>query len=112
MAATITLSIPATCTECGAALPAGSSARYYSANHIYGIGCHASKPSARRGQPTSRTAARSSRRRLGAFIAAGRFGSEPLGQSLSRLDPHGLYTADGTRIGVSCGCEDYPCCGH
>jgi len=37
---------------------------------------------------------------------------EPLGQTLSRLDPYGVYTADGRRMGSTCGCEDYPCCGH
>lgn len=34
------------------------------------------------------------------------------GAVLSRLDPHGIYTPDGRKIGSSCGCEDYPCCGH
>ena len=34
------------------------------------------------------------------------------GMLLSRMDPHGLYTQDGRKIGSSCHCEDYPCCGH
>ena len=38
--------------------------------------------------------------------------SEPLGLTLSRLNPHGVFTPDGRKIGSTCGCEDYPCCGH
>ncbi len=28
------------------------------------------------------------------------------------LNPHGVFTPDGRQIGSTCGCEDYPCCGH
>jgi len=35
-----------------------------------------------------------------------------VGHYLSSRDKYGIYTGDGTRIGVNCGCEDYPCCGH
>ena len=38
--------------------------------------------------------------------------SSCLGAQYSRVDPTGLYTADGVKIGSSCHCEDYPCCGH
>lgn len=37
---------------------------------------------------------------------------EPLGLTLSRLNPHGVFTPDGQQIGSTCRCEDYPCCGH
>ena len=37
---------------------------------------------------------------------------EPLGLTLSRLNPHGVFTPDGRQIGSTCGCENYPCCGH
>ena len=38
--------------------------------------------------------------------------SEPLGLTLSKLNSHGVFTPDGQKIGSTCGCEDYPCCGH
>ena len=37
---------------------------------------------------------------------------EPTGLVYSRLDPTGVYAHDGTKLGSTCGCEDYPCCGH
>lgn len=38
--------------------------------------------------------------------------AEPLGLTYSRLDPTGVYSMDGRRIGrIHCGHEDYPCCG-
>lgn len=37
---------------------------------------------------------------------------EPLGLTYSRLNPHGIFTSNGQQIGSTCGCEDYPCCGH
>lgn len=37
---------------------------------------------------------------------------EPLGMTMSRYNPHGIFTVDGRQVGSSCGCEDYPCCGH
>ena len=37
---------------------------------------------------------------------------EPLGMTLSRHDPYGVYTPAGVKIGSTCNCEDYPCCGH
>lgn len=36
----------------------------------------------------------------------------PLGYILSCQDPYGVYTPDGRKIGSTCHCEDYPCCGH
>lgn len=36
----------------------------------------------------------------------------PLGYVLSCQDPYGVYTPDGRKIGSTCNCEDYPCCGH
>ncbi len=40
------------------------------------------------------------------------FGNETPGMIMSRLNPHGVFTPDGRQIGSTCGCEDYPCCGH
>lgn len=37
---------------------------------------------------------------------------EPLGMTMSRLNPNGIFTPDGQQIGSTCHCEDYPCCGH
>ena len=34
------------------------------------------------------------------------------GARASAADPYGFYTRDGRKIGSSCGCIDYPCCGH
>ena len=34
------------------------------------------------------------------------------GRLNSILDPYGVFTPDGEKIGSTCGCEDYPCCGH
>lgn len=36
----------------------------------------------------------------------------PAGLIASCNDPYGIYTPDGRKIGSSCNCEDYPCCGH
>ena len=85
---TITLKREGTCADCGAKLNAGTRARWYRDGRTYGFDCH-------------QQAARPARR------------SEPLGQTYSRLDPGGFYTADGRLLGrTRCGCEDYPCCGH
>ena len=37
---------------------------------------------------------------------------EPLGMTMSRYDRHGVYLPNGQKIGSTCKCEDYPCCGH
>jgi hypothetical protein len=91
MAKTLTLKKPATCADCGAALPAGTKARYYNASHIYGLTCHEQKP---RNRPARRFANR--------------------GHRASHYDPTGFYTADGTLLGRQNArgrCEDAPCCG-
>jgi hypothetical protein len=90
---TMTLTHQAKCADCGAELSAGTSVRGgYRSGAVYGLDCHAKAP-----------AAKPRRTR----------GYEPLGQRRSRYDRYGVYAADGTCIGrVSCGCEDYPCCGH
>ena len=47
-----------------------------------------------------------------ALVGEGQMGRRPQGYYASRRDPGGLYTPGGRCIGrVSCGCEDYPCCG-
>jgi hypothetical protein len=90
MTTTMTLTQSAACAQCGAALPAGATVRGpYRNGAVYGIACHSKAP------------VRRARR------------DACLGQRLSRYDKGGLYTPDGRLIGrVSCGCEDYPCCGH
>jgi len=94
MPKTITLRRPATCAECGADLPAGTQARYYNAHHIYGLDCHDYRP----------------RRRIDYSRRNGGFTCK--GELYSNLDPVGIYAPDGTKMGSTCGCEDYPCCGH
>ncbi len=84
----ITLRYAAVCADCGAKLEKGDRARYYGRGRVYGVDCHESAP---RGRYTE---------------------GEPIGQTLSRYDRYGAYTADGTKLGSCCGCEDYPCCGH
>ena len=37
----IILKFPGTCADCGAALPVGSTARWYGRGRIYGLSCHA-----------------------------------------------------------------------
>jgi ribosomal protein L37AE/L43A len=41
MAKIISLKWPATCSDCGAKLPAGAKARWYGKGHVYGTTCHA-----------------------------------------------------------------------
>ena len=88
---TITLKYAGTCRDCGAKLEAGSRATWYGRGKVYGLDCHERSP-------------RSSRPKFD--------GSEPLGLTYSKLDKYGVYAADGTHMGSTCGCEDYPCCGH
>lgn len=86
---TITLRRSATCAECGTELQPGTRASWYRNGAVYGLSCHERKSM----RKYSRT--------------------EPLGLTYSKHDPSGFYTSAGRLIGrVSCGCEDYPCCGH
>jgi len=39
-------------------------------------------------------------------------GYDCIGHYYSSVDPHGVYTPEGRKLGSTCGCEDYPCCGH
>jgi hypothetical protein len=84
---TITLKRAANCQECGARLPVGTRARWYRSGKVYGLECHAKRDT-------------------------GYQEGEPLGLTYSRYDRYGIYAHDGTKLGSSCGCEDYPCCGH
>ncbi len=83
---------PATCADCGASLPKGAEVRYYGSKQVYGLHCH-------RGEAVARALRREAE---GADV----------GEVASILNPHGAFTPDGEQIGSSCGCEDYPCCGH
>jgi len=89
----ITLKFAGRCADCGADLPVGSKAKWCGRGRVYGIGCH-EKPAD-----------------LPARTRIYREG-EPLGLTYSRLDCFGVYTPDGQKIGSTCGCIDYPCCGH
>lgn len=90
MAKTITLKYAGVCADCGARLPAGSRARWYGRGKVYGLTCHARRDT---GQIPYRE-------------------GEQEGLTRSRYDRYGVYTPDGRRIASTCGCIDYPCCGH
>lgn len=47
-----------------------------------------------------------------AIVSSRDYFDKPLGYTLSCQDPYGIYTPDGQKIGSTCRCEDYPCCGH
>ena len=112
----------AKCRDCGAALPAGTLAKWYGRGRIYGIDCHdrngartATVPGtdytgpdfvALEADAAEKDAARVTRavQREAAGACAG--------EVASLLDRYGAYTPDGVKIGSGCGCEDYPCCGH
>jgi hypothetical protein len=79
------------CRDCGAALEVGSKAKWYGRGKVYGIGCHANTGK-------EKTAYQRGDRSRGAFM--------------SHYDRHGIYSHDGKKLGSSCGCIDYPCCGH
>lgn len=89
----ITSKFDANCYGCGNRLPAGSKVKWYGRGIVYGLkgecDCNAS--------PFYREVARE---------------NESAGLLLSRADRYGVYTVDGQKIGSTCGCEDYPCCGH
>ena len=91
----ITLKYPANCQDCGTYLPPGTRAKWYGKGKVYGLDCH-SKKTAHDCLPGE----------------SFNYQDEPLGLTYSRLDKHGVYTPDGQKIGSTCGCEDYPCCGH
>ena len=97
MARVIKLKYSAKCKECGADLPVGSRARYYGRGKIYGSDCHSR---------------RSKFETDSQVIDAYREGRLSEGAINSHFDPTGVYAHDGTKIGSTCGCEDYPCCGH
>ena len=85
----LTLTEPNNCADCGAELPPGTVVKRYPNGAIYGLKCHSQSPAM-------------SRYREG----------EPRGLTMSRRDPRGVYTADGTRIGqTGPRCIDAPCCG-
>jgi len=86
----ITLKFAGHCRECGAKLPAGSRARWYGKGRVYGLDCHKRDNS---GQIPYTP-------------------GEPEGLTRSRFDRYGVYSPDGRKLGSTCGCIDYPCCGH
>ena len=93
----ITLTRESTCADCGATLPVGTRAKWYRNGTTYGLSCHAQVKAPQRDR--------------GARTAFERGDRSP-GAVASHHDRAGLYTVDGRRLGsVSCGHEDYPCCG-
>ena len=84
----VTLTTDDRCADCGAGLRAGETVKRYGNGKVYGTRCHG-----RKGSAWSR-------------------GDRSRGARNSHLDPHGAYAVDGTKLGSSCSCEDYPCCGH
>lgn len=107
MAKKLTLKRDAVCADCGAALPAGTIARYYGPKHIYGLECHEQKPYVN--SNAKRNGNGSSPRALTDFEREN--WSE--GRQASHYDPSGAYSVDGTYLGKASGqrCEDAPCCG-
>ncbi len=82
------------CADCGSPLPAGTRVKWYwNSRKVYGIDCH-TKEESRRVQTTYEA------------------GDMSPGSVASHHDPTGVYAADGQKMGSTCGCEDYPCCGH
>jgi hypothetical protein len=102
MARIITLRRPDTCADCGAALPIGARARWYRNGAVYGLDCHEQKAPSERRRTGKGRFARSAYER----------GDTSPGAIASHYDRFGVYAPDGTKLGSSCGCIDYPCCGH
>lgn len=88
MAKIIKLKYPGRCADCGARLPVGSRAKWYGRGRVYGLDCHGDSKS------------------------AFQRGDRSPGAIASHYDRYGVYTPDGSKIGSTCGCIDYPCCGH
>jgi len=102
MAKIITLKYPAECADCKARIPAGEKARYYNSRTIYCYGGHKKISIQELDEDFEREDSWRGYRE-----------GESLGMTRSRFDKYGVYNHAGERIGrVSCGCEDYPCCGH
>lgn len=102
MARVIALKWAAKCSDCGAELPAGTKAKFYGRGKIYGIGCHS---------PSGTKAANWTPNPAPYGSAYERGDSSP-GAIASHYDPIGVYAMDGTKLGSTCRCIDYPCCGH
>ncbi len=83
---TMNAKYPGTCRSCGAKIRRGQTISYTRATGAIGCATTSDAPS------------------YG--------GRRPRGYYASIADPNGLYTPDGRCIGrLSCGHEDYPCCG-
>jgi hypothetical protein len=116
----------ARCADCGAFLPAGTKVKWYGRGRVYGLECHEKPATASTTRTKKWLEAAEGARRMQRGTLAMDWGKavdydtyenlhegEPRGLTMSRLDPYGAYSPDGELIGrVSCGCEDYPCCGH
>ncbi len=82
----IKLKYEGTCKDCGASLPVGSPARYYGSGKIYGTECHEDKREGK-GRRDNRTAYQLRDKSQGAIN--------------SHHDKHGIYAADGTKMGIN-----------
>ena len=126
MAKTITLKYDGTCRDCGAALAAGTKARWYGRGRVYGTECHEQKPRTRaeRDRAELHDSTRSfldhnkqptlSRQSHGNRYADSQFNGAQYARTISAADPTGFYNAAGECIGrqnAAGRCEDAPCCG-
>ena len=100
MGRVITLKYRGTCTSCGVSLPKGVRALWHGRGKVRCLDCDVSSMLATKAteRADTRTAYEQGDRSPGAIA--------------SHYDRYGIYTQDGQRIGSSCGCIDYPCCGH
>jgi len=101
MARVIKLKYRGTCVDCGTSLPKGTRATWLGRRQ--GVRCLDCDVSS---MLTSQAQQRADGR------TAYEQGDRSPGAVASHYDRHGIYTVDGQRIGSSCGCIDYPCCGH
>lgn len=98
MARVITLKYAGTCVHCGWRLRRGTRAKWYGGGRVACVDCEKSDHEVNHGRYDGRTAYERGDRSPGAVA--------------SHFDRYGVYLQDGSRIGCSCGCIDYPCCGH
>jgi hypothetical protein len=90
MSRVIKLRWPATCRTCAARIPRHTEALYHGRNDIECLRCANGTPE----------------------LTPYELGDRSPGAIASHYDPHGVYSYDGRKLGSSCSCEDYPCCGH
>ena len=91
----ITTKFNSRCSDCGTELPKGTKVKWYiRSRKVYGVNCHTKEESTYRSR------------------SAYEAGDRSAGAKASHFDRTGVYSSDGRKIGSTCGCEDFPCCGH